>query len=479
MIKILKPTHLAAFKILITIVLTKSCPADVAGWSDHPVLAKAALSDLSFWNNIDSVEAKSLTTFLLETGHELEGFLLKQELRFRSELEVYPFRPEELAFVMHEDTSDIATRFLHAIRINPTVNLGFFLYLMPGEDYGERHLALQDEISLLQIENIYYPPQYVWINVGDFAHPLDILATANDEPDYGFDIGLFDDNNTWFGQIYGFGKQPFGNPNIFYTSQVPFHMGFYHEDPVVYAFASFLTQTYLEYRINVFRELAVFAFNHNQRYWGWRFLGWSMHYAGDASMPYHAKPLPGLSLWQMIWIGIKRLLGFHQSTHDAVQLVSNKHILLEEYQAQEIRMAYLRKDLAHPFFRALKNNGTTHVYDDSFIRNIVSKIAADESHKLDRSIIHNMPAYLTSDPKIEISTLSQSRPITHVMIEEKGAASVDDLNHAIAFHLQWFGITLRSLLFSVMEETELIDKTGPEPYILAGGSEASFFHLNN
>jgi hypothetical protein len=65
------------------------------------------------------------------------------------------------------------------------------------------------------------------------------------------------------------------------------------------------------------------------------------------------------------------------------------------------------------------------------------------------------------------------------MIEEKGAASVDDLNHAIAFHLQWFGITLRSLLFSVMEETELINKTGPEPYILAGGSEASFFHLNN
>ena len=44
------------------------------------------------------------------------------------------------------------------------------------------------------------------------------------------DIGLFADNGTDFGQGYGFGIQPFGNPNLEYSSQAPFHMGFYHLD---------------------------------------------------------------------------------------------------------------------------------------------------------------------------------------------------------------------------------------------------------
>lgn len=144
----------------------------------------------------------------------------------------------------------------------------------------------------------------------------------------------------------------------------------------------------------------------------------------------------------MIWIGIKSMLGFHQSTNNAVQLISNKHILLEEYQAQETRMAYLNRDPAHPFFRALKNHGTTYIYHDSFIRNQVSKVAADESHKLDRTIIHNMPVYLISDPSLEISTLSQSRPNAHLIAEANGVEAVDNLNLAIAFHLHWFGITL-------------------------------------
>lgn len=90
-----------------------------------------------------------------------------------------------------------------------------------------------------------------------------------------------------------------------------------------------------------------------------------------------------------------------------------------------------------------------------------------------------MPEYLTSDPKLEISHLDQTIPISFIMLEEKGDESVDDLNQAIAFHLHWFGITLRSLLLSVMEETELIPHSKPEPYILACNSDPSFFLIAN
>jgi hypothetical protein len=462
-------------RLVIFFTLISFYPGKLSAWSEHPILARIALEDLPYWQMPDSVKVKSLYTFLVETEEELSVFLEFHEKWARENLEGYKQRPDKLAFKSSAGTYGIIERFYYAIRINPESFVPLYLYLMPGKNPGSNPLADPAAITMLNSFNTLYQPDYVLLDEGERVHPLDVLTTANNEPDYGFDTGLFEDNGTNYGAVYGFGMQPFGNPNIFYTSQVPFHMGFYHEDPVVYAFAPFLNQTYLEYRISLFRELSVFAFNNKQPYWGWRFLGWSMHYAGDASMPYHSKPLPGLSLWQMIWIGIKSLLGFHQSTHDAVQLVSNKHILLEEYQAQEICMAYLKRDVAHPFYLALKNHGTTYIYNCSFIRNRVSKDAADKSHKLDRAIIHNMPVYLTSNASLEISTLSQSRQIAHLMIEEKGAESIDDLNQAIAFHLHWFGITLRSLLFSVMEETDLIEQSKPEPYILANSRDPSHF----
>lgn len=466
-------------RLVIFITLISFYPGKLSAWSEHPILARIALEDLPYWQILDSVNAISLSSFLLETEKELEVFLDVHEKWAMENLTGYKQRPDNLAFKSSANTSGIVERFFYAVRINPESFVPLYLYLMPGKNPGSNPLADQAAITMLNGFNTLYQPDYVLLYEGERVHPLEVLTTANNEPDYGFDTGLFEDNGTSYGAVYGFGRQPFGNPNIYYTSQVPFHMGFYHEDAMVYTFAPFLTQTYLEYRISLFRELAVFAFNNNQPYWAWRFLGWSMHYAGDASMPYHSKPLPGFSLWQMIWIGIKSLLGFHQSTHDAVQLVSNKHILLEEYQAQETHKVYLKRDLAHPFYRALKDNGTTYVYNGSFIRNHVSKVAADESHKLDKAIIHNMPVYLTSDSSLEISTLSQSRPIAQLITEENGAQSVHDLNQAIAFHLQWFGITLRSLFYSVMEETELIEQTRPGPYIMAGSSAPSLYLLFN
>src|SRR3990172_2835445 len=71
---------------------------------------------------------------------------------------------------------------------------------------------------------------------------------AADEPDYGMDIGLWDDNGTAYGKAYGFGKQPFGNPALEFASQAPFHMGFFHESAIVYKAAGVLRRTYPEDR---------------------------------------------------------------------------------------------------------------------------------------------------------------------------------------------------------------------------------------
>ena len=100
----------------------------------------------------------------------------------------------------------------------------------------------------------------------------EVIASANDEPDFGMDVGLFADNGTDFGQRYGFGIQPFGNPNLEYSSQAPFHMGFYHLDWLTRAAQPSLLRTYPLWRIALFGELAELAFSTGHDYWGWRFL---------------------------------------------------------------------------------------------------------------------------------------------------------------------------------------------------------------
>lgn len=234
---------MARLVILITIILFYS--ERLSAWSEHPILARIALEDLPYWQMPDSVKAKSLYTFLIETEKEMEVFLEIHEKWSSENLAGYKQRPDNLAFKSSANTSSIVERFFYAIRINPESFVPLYLYIMPGKNQGSNPLANPAAITMLNGFNTLYQPDYVLLYEDERVHPLDVLTTANNEPDYGFDTGLFEDNGTSYGRVYGFGKQPFGNPNIFYTSQVPFHIGFYHEDALVYTFAPFLTQTYL------------------------------------------------------------------------------------------------------------------------------------------------------------------------------------------------------------------------------------------
>ena len=53
----------------------------------------------------------------------------------------------------------------------------------------------------------------------------------------GMDVNLWEDSPSAWGPLYGFGKLPFGNPSLSFATQAPFHMGYYHESPLIYAAA--------------------------------------------------------------------------------------------------------------------------------------------------------------------------------------------------------------------------------------------------
>ncbi|MBW5802595.1 hypothetical protein FIV31_03065 [Coxiella endosymbiont of Ornithodoros amblus] len=63
---------------------------------------------------------------------------------------------------------------------------------------------------------------------GEKVSPLEIITSALDEPDYGMDIDLWENNLSWFAKEDHCEKQPFGDPGLLLSSQAPFHMAFYY-----------------------------------------------------------------------------------------------------------------------------------------------------------------------------------------------------------------------------------------------------------
>jgi hypothetical protein len=440
-------------KKLISLLILFSCliPARVHAWSEHPLLARYALSGLPLWESADSVEVKSLKQFLVETEDALAVFLAEHEKWAQENLRDYFPRPEELKFLPGIDHDDIVDRFFYAIRINPETRAALYLYLAPCQQTGNRPFIPINDITALEKHTDKINEKYVLINEGDLVHPLDVVTSANNEPDYGIDIGLFQDNATRYGAIYGFGKQPFGNPNLVYSSQAPFHMSFYHEAGILYRFAPALKHTFLEMRMNQFRDLAIFAFENDQPYWSWRFLGWSMHYATDATMPYHSKPLPGYSVLRLLWINLKATLGFPNALRNAIQLVSNKHTVIEAYQKQELLWVSRNQQTDHPFIIALQENVKLQEFNDSFIRNVVSKRSVDDARLFDRTIMKYFPHLMVKEPSVEVIDLPELNNVAEIIQIEDDEVR-EAVNSVISRRFVDYTITIRSILFSVIAD---------------------------
>ena len=117
--------------------------------------------------------------------------------------------------------------------------------------------------------------------------------------------------------MYGFGPQPFGDARFPYSSQAPFHMGFFHESAVVYAAAGFLQRSWPDWRAYQYMGLARLAFATGHPYWAYRFLGWGLHHVQDLTQPYHAKPLPGVELASLLVLAV----GWYWTTHEEAELM--------------------------------------------------------------------------------------------------------------------------------------------------------------
>jgi hypothetical protein len=357
------------------------------GWSNHTVGSYLALQDLPALRDAPAVAVEPLEQFLTEQYPAVLALLEQQESFAREHFSQYPPRPDTLKLPA-VPSDNLRHDFFTALRINPQIHLAMVIQPLPGKDLPEREHLQANKVMVEQTLSPWNRQRFIVIAEHEKVAPLAVLASAADEPDYGHDINLFSDNPGEVGAIYGFGPQPFGDARFQYSSQAPFHMGFFHESAVVYAAAGFLERSWPDWRAYQYMGLARLAFASGHPYWGYRFLGWGLHHIQDLTQPYHAKPLPGVDLANLLLLEGKALAGFAEDKQASIERVATRHMEVEKYQSTWLRRL-LRAGQAHPMLAAytdVAQDKSYPPYSVDYLREVVSAEAVNDSAAFDEAI---------------------------------------------------------------------------------------------
>ena len=428
--------------------------ANTAGaWGNHTLAAYRALEAMPEVAGAPTVWVEPLEAFLKAEERTIEALLASQEAWAAANLQNYPALPAKLAFIATPERNDEARRlaFAHALRIAP--NSRFALYIQPdaktATSQGPR--LLPDAVTTLPMP-ANASQRFQPLKLGDTVAALAVVASAADEPDYGLDINLFEDSPSDWGKQYGFGTLPFGNPLLPYATQAPFHMGFMHENKVLYAAAPFIKRTFPQMRMYQYTTLAALAFRTGHPYWGWRFSGLALHYLQDLTQPYHASLAPGDSTVKLLLINAAAMAGMSSMKNNMVTLLSNRHLALEKYQAELLLNAALAKQdtFIDQALRNTSKDGSYPEWNDLYLRNVVSSQAAAYGPRLAEALVASMPAGLVSDPAFDFGAnegkITLMKELAHAQAEPMAR-----LNALMAELLGNFGAHSRNTVRGILK----------------------------
>lgn len=374
------------YLILIFSLLISILP--ISAWNNHAGITYLILQDHWKSKPVANVKVESLESFLMKEKNSLAPVLNEADTFISSKLPHCPIPSNELIFKPNQiEASTVVPLFFRALRVNPGHKPT--LYKQLANVLAKKPSSILKEITTLhelgKLTNESFQP----LPVGSSITPAEILVTAVDEPDYDLDMYLFSDSDSSFGKVYGFGEQPFGNPKYEFSSQAPFHMGFYHESSLIFTLAGFLKKTYPEYRIYQFTKLSEHAFKTGHPYWGYRFAGWALHYIQDLTQPYHSSVLPRVGAGKQIGVQFLATVGFPGSKEKMIDYISNRHTLIEEYQYYLIKELLFTKNKDHIVSKALQTtsgNSSFSISDFDSVRNVISKQAYDAAIEADYEI---------------------------------------------------------------------------------------------
>ncbi|MEE3622459.1 hypothetical protein UCD39_00410 [Nitrospirillum sp. BR 11752] len=423
-------------------------------WSNHTLCTWPAVEAMPQVAG-HSVPSESLTGFLAKEAAALPAVLAEEERWARANVPFYAPRPDALAFTVAADADVAALKraFVHAIRVNEDVPFALYLQRRPGTAAAAGREMTWPDLTILKSPEDVDLKQMERVEEGEAAPVADVVATASNEPDFGLDIGLFQDNGQNQGNLYAFGPQPFGNPLLDYGSQAPFHMGFYHEAGIVYKAAPFLQHTYPEARVHLYMTLSRFAFSSGHPYWGWRFAGWAIHYVQDMAQPYHARVLPGVSVPSMLWTSVLDMAGIHGPKIAALNRVTNRHTALENYQKNRMTAAYEQGDKADPLLAALRDTRGDAGLEKVQAADLLGAISAQSvavADTLDAQLERTFPPRYVSDAATNLDGKDAN---LYTLSRQAPAADQAKLADLVADRMRQAGRDTRAVIRAVAPDT--------------------------
>ncbi len=377
-------------------------------WTNHFLGTYLALKESPELANAKPIKVESFQSFVNKQASELEKVLDSIEEEAKQIVPNYPPRPDSLRFHSTKKENQVVG-VLRALRLNPESKLKLFVQEMPGTKRKEKKLGAT-EVSVYKEDKFLDTLPMFEIKEGSTVTPLQVIATASDEPDYGHDINIWEDSDSEFGKEYKFGILPFGNPKYHYATQAPFHMGFYHEAGIIYTLAPDFKRTYPEIRIHQFTRLAEFAFSKGHDYWGYRFLGWAMHYLEDLTQPYHSTLTPGISTSGALWIEFKSILGFKSGKKEALERLSDRHTAIEHYQYEFLKELLEKGNLSHPMVKSYQEVSLDTKYpsfDFGYPRNVIAFESNQKAEELDERIGKSNYVMAFKEPLVDKTTLQE------------------------------------------------------------------------
>ena len=392
---------IAVFCTIGKVLAAFSSPPPLSAWEDHDQRTALALADEAFASA--TVTAEPLEVFLEAEKEGLATLFATVETRANKELSYYLPLPASLAFSGTGNGPDLRAAFLRVLRVNPNTPIPLFVQTPAWVAKTKPSLPLSAvDLYKSRIPN----PPFEKVLPGERVTIREVLASASDEPDYGMDIGLYEDTGTEVGKIYGLGKQPFGNPALSYGSQASIHMAFPREDPIIKVAAAFSQKSLLPYRVMLYEALSRFAFSRGRDYWGWRFAGWALHYLGDMTQPYHSSMLPNLTTTQVLLLNMGRA----EDKAKALVLLSNHHVLLEDYfygaMSEYAGPSATGTAGVSPIYAALRGASAfakrgLPPWRRGYEQDVLAKRAYDRAGDLDHLLSAIFPAKYVSDPTYE------------------------------------------------------------------------------
>jgi hypothetical protein len=432
-------------------------PTVTWAWGNHALASYRVFENMPEVAKAAPVKVERLEDFLKAQEKNLEKVLADQESWLRANIPNYPARPDALAFVAKPGRDEAALRlaFLHALRVAPNSRFAMYVEVDLKSPQSNSALVAPDAVDTLPRTKEAPKDRFIAIQPGDLVEPIKVLASASYEPDYGLDINLFEDSRSDWGKLYGFGKIPFGNPNLVFSSQAPFHMGFFNESKVLYTAAPFLKRTMPLMRVNQYTGLAAHAFKTGHAYWGWRFTGLALHYIQDMSQPYHASVSIGSSTSGLLGVEVLAKLGFAQRKNDTITLLSNRHLTLESYQSHLLQLASTGQ--GSPAVATALGNLTADskypAWSPMYLRDVVATQAFDFGQELDQAIANGLPARYVKDPAFDFGAVGKDAELVAetTKVERKHR---ELLEQHISTLLTNFGAHSRNLVRGVLKAAQ-------------------------